>query len=240
MHQRSTRELTTDLTSEPRGERGFWRRRLAAGLALGVAIATLEFAHYFALVSAPVNLGAEGFAALLLGWCGESALLILSVGAVERAAIPRQASAAQYAFAVVFGSVWGVLAWESALQFLGREWLGIPLFIDLIKVRANWFSVVLYRVWILLFFGGLAIAVYGSERRRAQNERMFRAAEIERATVLQQIADTRFTALQAQADPDFLLRTLSRFELLYEAEPAAADRVMDDLIVYLRNPPRRS
>jgi hypothetical protein len=222
---------------EPPGAARFWLRRLVWGLLLGAAIATLEYVYYVPLVADPDHFGASSFASLLVAWCGEGILLLLAVGVMERLLSPRQPGACHFALAVAFGSVAGVLVWESLLRVVARDRLGIPLFVDLIGVHAAWLSVILYHVWIMLFFGGLAIAVYGSQRRRARMLSTLRTAEIERATSQQRLAETRLAALQARVDPDFLLRTLAKFERLYEAEPSAADRVLRDLIEFLRDAP---
>jgi hypothetical protein len=174
------------------------------------------------------------FAVLLLAWCGEGVLLLLTVGLAERWLSPREPRAWHLALAVAVGSLAGVLLWQSLFQFVARDRLGIPLFIDLIGVNAAWMSVILYHGWMMLFFGGLAVAVYASGRRRARMLSALRTAAIDRATSQQRLAETRLAALQARVDPDFLVQTLARFERLYEAEPAAADRVLDDLIAFLR------
>jgi hypothetical protein len=208
--------------------------RIGCGLVFGIAVAILEFTYYVPLVSGGRRLGATAFAALLLAWCGEGVLLMLAVGSAEKLLWPRQPRAAHLALAVAIGSIGGVLAWESGLRFVARDRLGIPLFIDLIGVQAVWLSVILYHTWIMLFFGGLAIAVYGAERRRARMLGALRAAETDRATSQRRLAETRLAALRAQVDPDFVVSTLARFEHLYAAEPAAADRLLNELIAFLR------
>lgn len=234
MTARFSSSIAPASASEPAGAGRFWLRRAGWGLLLGAAVATLEFAYYVPLVSEPNRPGALAFAALLLAWCGEGVLLLLTVGLAERWLSPREPRAWHLALAVAIGSLAGVLLWESLLQFVARDRLGIPLFIDLIGVGAAWLSVILYHGWMMLFFGGLAVAVYASGRRRARMLAALRTAEIDRAMSQQRLAETRLAALQARVDPDFLVQTLARFERLYEAEPAAADRVLDDLIAFLR------
>jgi LytS/YehU family sensor histidine kinase len=61
-----------------------------------------------------------------------------------------------------------------------------------------------------------------------------RAAELGRASLQQRLAEARLATLQARVDPDFLFQTLARLEQSYEADPDAADRLLDELIAFLR------
>lgn len=216
------------------GVRRFWLHRAGWGLLLGVAISTLEFAHYFPLATEPNALDGSAFAVLLLTWCGTGVLLLLSVGLAEQRLRPREPRAWQLALAVAIGSVGGVLLWYGFLHFVVRNLFGIPLFRDHFGVPPVWTTAVLYQCWMMLFFGGLAVAVHAAERRRARMLSALRAAEIDRATSQQRLAETRLAALRARVDPDFLLQTLARFERLHEAEPTVADHVLAELITFLR------
>jgi hypothetical protein len=109
---------------------------------------------------------------------------------------------------------------------LFREHVGQP---------GNWMGGMLYHAWLMLFFGGLSAAVGASERWRTRMLHALRSAELSRATSQQRLAEARLAALQARVDPDYLYHTLSRLERLYEEDPPAADRLLDELIAFLRN-----
>ncbi len=212
----------------------FWMPRLGYGFALGVAIATLEFAHYFPLAAAPNNLGFLAFVSLLLEWCGEGILLALTVGLAERWMSPRELGAWQLALAVVVGAVAGVLAWQAFMLNVLRDGLGILLFRDFLGTPVIWIRGAFYHGWLMLFFGGLAAAIYASWCRRARMLAALTAAQLGRATSEQRLAETRLASLQRRVEPDFLLQTLARLEQSYDADPDAADRLLDELIVFLR------
>ena len=86
----------------------------------------------------------------------------------------------------------------------------------------------------MLFFGGLAVAVQASRRRRARMQAALLAAELRRASAQRGLADARLAALRMQVAPDFLLDTLTRLVGLYETGPVAADLLLDKLIEFLR------
>ena len=212
----------------------FWITRLGYGFVMGVAIATLNFAHYFPLTAAPNNLGFLSFVSLLLEWCGEGILLALTVGLAERWMSPRELRAWRLLLAVVVGTVAAVLTWQTFTLIVLRDGLGIRLFRDYLGTPVIWIRGVFFQSWLMLFFGGLAAAVYAARRWRARMLSALRTAELGRATSQQRLADARLASLQARIEPDYIFQTLTRLERLYEADPAAADRLLDELIAFLR------
>jgi sensor histidine kinase YesM len=175
----------------------------------------------------------------LLSWCGEGFLLALTVVLFERWEAPRLLGGRQLALAVAIGSIAGVLAWQAFVQFVLRERFGIWLFRDHVGQPVNLAGAVLYHIWLLFVFGGLAAAVYVSRQRHARMLAALRAAEFSRETLQRRLAEERLAALQARIDPEFVLETLTKLERLYEADPPAADRLLEQLIVFLRAAPGR-
>jgi hypothetical protein len=214
--------------------RPLWLERAGYGGLLGVTIAILEFTHYYPLVSTPDKLGAVSLVSSSLTWCGEGVLLALTVAVFERREAPRLIGARQLAIAVTMGAVAGVLAWQAFTQFVLRERFGIWLFRDHVGQPVNWAGGVLYHVWLMLLFGGLAAAAYASRQRQGRMLAMLRAAELSRETSQRGLAEARLAALQARIDPEFLFQTLTKLEQLYEADPPGADRLLEELIVFLR------
>lgn len=214
--------------------RAFWLQRAGAGLLLGVSIAVLEFAYYSPLVATPDKLGVGLLLSLLLSWCGDGVLLAVTVGLFERREAPRSLGARQLALAVVAGSIAGVLAWQALVNLVLRERFGIWVLRDFVGQPVNWTAGVLYHIWLMLVFGGLAAAVYSSRQRHARMLAVLHAADLDRATSQRRLADARFSALQARIDPEFLFQALTKLEQLYVADPPGADRLLEELIVFLR------
>jgi hypothetical protein len=214
----------------------FWAWRAGYGLLLGASIAVLEFAYYYPLVSAPDKLGVLSLISAFLTWCGEGILLALTVALFERWKAPGPLGARYLVLAVTIGSVAGVLVWQAFVQFVLRERFGVWVFRDHLGLGqpANWPGTVLYHVWLVFVFGGLAAAVYSSRQRHERMLGVLRAAEVGRETSQRGLAQARLAALQARIDPDFLFQTLTKLEQLYEADPPGADRLLEELIVFLR------
>jgi len=225
----------------------FWLQHAGFGLLLGVSIAVLEFAYYYPLVATPDTLGVMYplvatpdklgvmlLVSLFLAWCGEGVLLAVTVGLFERRVAPWPLGTRQLALAVTIGSVAGVLVWQTFTQFVLRERFGIWLLRDYVGQPVNWAGVVLYHIWLMLVFGGLAAAVYSSRQRHARMLGVLHAAELNRESSQRGLAEARLAALQARIDPEFLFQTLTKLEQLYEADPPGADRLLEELIVFLR------
>lgn len=221
----------------PQGAMGarFWAARAVYGLVLGTVVAVLEFAHYFPLVTEGGGIGLSALASLLLEWCGEFAILSLVVGCAEYRASPREVRAPQLLLAVVVGALAGALIWHAFMDFLLRDQLGLGLFIDHVGQPVGSAGRVLYHAWLMLFFGGLAVAVEASQRRRVRMLAALRAAELGRAASQQRLAEVTLGSLRARIDPEFVFQTLSRLEALYEGDPAGADRLLEELIAFLRS-----
>jgi hypothetical protein len=223
--------VMVDGQSEKIGAR-FWLQRLGFGFFLGAAIATLEFAYYFPLVTHTI--GVDSFLSSIVLWCGESMLFALVVSGAEYSVRPRELRAWQLALAVVVGVLFAVLAWQAFSRLILRDQFGVRLFPDYLGQPVNWMGGVLYHTWMLLFFGGLATAAYASQRRYARMLAALRAAQLARAMSQRWLADAKLASLQSRIEPDFLFQTLTKLEGFYETDPASADRLLDELIAFLR------
>lgn len=228
MTQRSTH---TPVMSENSAGR-FWLKRLGFGFFLGAAIATLEFAYYFPLVTHTI--GIESFLSSIVLWCGESVLFALFVSGAEYSVKPRELRAWQLALAVAVGVLLAVLAWHAFSHFILRDQFGVRLFRDYLDQPVVWAGGVLYHTWMLFFFGGLATAAYASQRRYTSMLAALRAAQLARATSQRRLADAKLASLQARIEPDVLFQTLTKLEQFYETDPGSADRLLDELIAFLR------
>ncbi|MEP7061266.1 MAG: histidine kinase [Betaproteobacteria bacterium] len=92
-------------------------------------------------------------------------------------------------------------------------------------VRGVWF----YGVAALLFAAFCAM-----RDRRMALVRAVQAAELERASIQRQVLDSRLMVMQARIEPAFLFSTLETVRMLYGRAPETAERMLDELILYLR------
>lgn len=212
----------------------FLTSRAGYGLLLGASIALLEFAYYYPLISAPDTRGVFLLFSLLVSWGGDAVLLALTVALFELRQSPRPLGTRQLALAAMVGSIGGVLAWQAIVHWVLREQLGMWVVRDFVGQPVNMVGIALYRVWLMLLFGGLAVAMYSSRQRHARMLAILRAAELSRETSQRHLADAKLAALQARIDPEFVFQTLTKLEQLYEADPPGADRLLEELIVFLR------
>jgi hypothetical protein len=212
----------------------FWLTRAAQGFLAGAGIAILDVLYFLPMLPNPGAIGIRALLASLTLWCGECILFALALGLAERRAGAGGLRAWQLALAVVVAVAVSVLAWHAFTQLVLREQLGMRMFRDHVGLPGPWLGGVLYHAWLMLFFGGLIAAVGASQRERSRVLTALRAAQIGRATSQQQLAEAGIASLEGRIAPDYLYDTLSRLERLYEVDPPAADRLLEELIDFLR------
>ena len=81
---------------------------------------------------------------------------------------------------------------------------------------------------------GFIAASYYFRRRGVQRATALRAAQLEGAQLARQTLESKLQAMQARVEPEFLFDTLVEVQRLYETDARRADRILDQLIVYLR------
>lgn len=205
------------------------------GLALGASIAVLEFAYYFPLVAPADNLGAALLFSLLVSWSPEGTLLGLLTGWLEMREAPRPLPAKKIALAVLIASTAGVVAWQTFVHLVLRQRFGLSVLRDYMGQPVDVAGIVLYHVWLMLVFGGLASAAWFWQQRNACMLARLRAAEVAREGTQAHLAQMQLDALRARIDPDFVFHTLGKLEHLYETEPSEAGRLLESFIAYLRD-----
>ena len=159
--------------------------------------------------------------------------LMLAVVVADRVTGMNSDRRAAYVTAVVIGAAAGAILDSLAL---GLVWNQYELaFAD---PSPDWRT---YRVGhtFYLFFewlalGGLATFVYVDRRRARAEVAHLHNAEMERARTARDVFESRLQAMQARVEPQFLFNTLAQVKRLYEMDPALAQRMLDELIAYLR------
>jgi sensor histidine kinase YesM len=131
---------------------------------------------------------------------------------------------AMYVVAVVVGAavaaspIWIVEARFVGSAFSWREFL-----------NATFYA---FFEWLVL--GGAATVVYTDRRRAKAALARMRVAEIERAHTAKRMLESRLQAMQARVEPQFLFNTLAQVRRLYAVDALLAERMLGDLIAYLR------
>lgn len=86
--------------------------------------------------------------------------------------------------------------------------------------------------WLIL--GGAITFIYVDyHRARAARERLH-AAELERSRAARRTLESRLQAMQARVEPQFLFNTLQQVHDLYRDDAARGERMLTELIAYLR------
>jgi hypothetical protein len=136
-----------------------------------------------------------------------------------------------YAIAIIGAAAAGELA-------LGLvDWL-LGIRFDLLRLiddgDSSGYLVLLWRFSHFALITGLITFVYVQQRAALRSAAALHGLQLRSAELSRRTLESRLQAMQARVDPQFLFDTLARVEQLRDREPAKADRVLDDLIVYLR------
>jgi hypothetical protein len=120
--------------------------------------------------------------------------------------------------------------------FVLREILS-PLFdldLHVIRTERPLLTHVLVALWQIVILGGLLLTACVWAERSARTRTLLAQAEIARGLAATQLGETQLQALQADIDPAFLQRVLAKVKLTYATRPADADRLLDELVAFLR------
>ena len=146
------------------------------------------------------------------------------------AGAPRRST---YVAAALSGCVLGVLLGE-AFDLAWRTWV-LP---DTWPARRPYVQSTFYRAtysltsWLLL--GAPAVFFYADRRAARKTAAYLQSAELDRIRRSRIALESRLQAMQARVEPRFLFNTLAQVERLYDERPELAERMLDDLIAYLR------
>jgi len=200
--------------------RGITRGQLVATLVLGGALSL----YHFVVGPPPGGLRAWPIA-FALDQIRVFALL-LAIVVAERATEGNPDRFRAYAFAVVTGAAAGATASVYAREVLYALWMP--------QIRPFPRGLALYHFGELVMLGGAVVWVVLDRRRAARARGRMHAAELERIAAERRALESDLQAMQARVEPQFLFNTLSQVRHLYEHDPALGERMLDELIAYLR------
>jgi hypothetical protein len=204
-------------------------RTLGGALVGGLLIATIEFAATRDTVTDTLHEQFGWLLRLSAHWALAAIPLGIAIGILERRSWLRPVAAPAYAVAVLLGAISGALV----LALHGK-------YVDpAISVTAVGFDMALpdrflYGLWQLGFWGSVGAILHATNLRQRRGIVALRAGELARLRSERSLSEARLAALHARVEPEFLLSTLQTVERLYATDTAAADRVLDALIEFLR------
>lgn len=204
-------------------------RSLLGAIIGGLLIAAIEFAALRDSLSLAATEQLAYLARLAVHWTLAVIPLGIAFGLLEHRARGRTPIAGGYVISVLTGACAGALALAVHGQLVDPT-----IAENAVGFQVEFQDRILYGLRQLLFWGTVFAVLHASSLRQRRVASLLRARELERLGSERSLAEVRLAALQAQIEPEFLLSSLSEVERLYQLDPAAADRVLDALIRFLR------
>ncbi len=202
--------------------RGITPRQVVATFLLGCALFVVGV-----LTGIAMGAGTRGLPYAFAGAQIRAFALLLSFVVADKVTGGDPERRGAYVLAAVVGAAVGTLvAVEFVSTMFNRFVLAEPVH-PRIAFR-------LYMALDLLLIGGAAYWVVLDRRRASRARGGMRRAELDRIDAERRSIESDLQALQARVEPQFLFNTLSQVHDLYRGDPARGERMLDELIAYLR------
>lgn len=204
--------------------RGITWRQVRATFVLGCALAVVLMGIGIAWFG--------GFVGVLLALAGAQVRafsVLLAFVVADRVAAGNPQRRAPYAWAVLVGAAAG-MALALAFVYLTGRALGIDGFDG--PPPNVWFYA--YLAFDMVLIAGATVWVILDRRRAALARERMLAAELERIAAERRSLQSDLQAMQARVEPQFLFNTLTQLGALYREDAARGERMLDELINYLR------
>jgi len=202
--------------------RGITRRQVLSTFALGCALYVLGTLTGITAFTGPRGQGFVFVATLIRAFA-----LLLAFVVADRIVGGDAKRRWPYALAVVVGATAGTFAAAGFLVPTANYFLLQQMPYPPIAIR-------LYLSFDLVLVGWATVWVILDRRRAAQARARMQRAEIERIDAEKRSVESDLQALQARVEPQFLFNTLAQVRDLYRADASRGERMLDELIAYLR------
>jgi len=203
-------------------------RGLTGGIVGGLLIAAIEFTLVRDAVPSSLFAQLTWLLRLSVHWSLGALPVGIAIGILERRSRSHPPFARGYAIAIIVGAVAGAIVHTLYAEFVD------PISQTSHGFDIGWPNMFLYGFWQFVFWGSVGAILHASNLRQNRSAIALRVGELARLRSERRLAEAQLDALHAQIEPEFVLSTLSAVERLYERDPAAADRVLDALIQFLR------
>jgi hypothetical protein len=215
-----------------------WVAALAAGLVIGLGQTLVELATVAGDEpdASPWALLVFAAVKLMPMYVAAAALLLLGLAVLERRERGTPALASHAALIVLVAIVAGALG-HFTHPLAMRALLALGMSHPFSALEFTWSSALLFsllRSMSLLIVLSLATLVYVYLSNSRRTARRLAAAQVRHSEAERRLLAEQLTGTQALVEPEFLFDTLKLTEELFERDAAKAQRLLDELIIYLR------
>lgn len=208
--------------------RGITARDVLIVLLLGLVIGLLQGTGVMLSTRLPTTW--RTFASPIIDVMRQALCLLLCLAVARNVTPKRLPGWAPYALAALAGFALDThisILWQLLVEHFddAKQWPGLT---GDLAVMA-WINL---PAQLLLFFLGSFGYMYAIDSRRRADT--LRGLQLDGTRLARQSYESRLQAMQARIEPQFLFETLRDAARVYENDTQAGERILDDLIVYLR------
>lgn len=193
-------------------------------------IALVITAHYFFLLLPRMSDRPDLLGGMLLFGIGDA--FLFSTGTLALITLLQATISPGYLRWLLLLSSVAIWAVTSVLWSTFGPWQSGQFWLDHFSLTPA--GVAWHLSWTLTTYGLLAAWYYESADSAARTTAALRQSELARRSAERWVLDLRLRSLQARVDPRVLFATLDEAGRLYRSSAAEAERLLDDLIDYLR------
>jgi len=225
--------LPEALRAEPRWLKGMSWRRIAwlFAIVLGLALfsAPSQFVYEGVLLETPPRDLALSFFQWFVRYLAYMAPILVAVTIADNLPLTGARRVAALVAAIVLGAQvqWPIVCSVSPAAESGCDDFPRMLWRSWTEMLGS------TTIWAILDSAPIALA-YFYRRRDLQVAEALHAAEVARADAQRRTLESELQAMQARVEPAFLFDTLGDIGELFDRDPPLGERMLDELILYLR------
>ena len=220
--------VTAPIRLTPRMVVAAWRGITRGELRTTFLLGCLLLLYYLVVTMLPLERSFQSYFVWFITAEIHAFALLLAIVVADRATGKDPDRRGAYVLAVVVGAATGHAVASLASITLGHLGVGDEY------APGPGIGIALYIVIELVMLGVATVWIVNDRRRARVTRDRMHSAELARTDATRRTIESELQAMQARVEPQFLFNTLAQVKRLYEQDAGLGERMLAELITYLR------